>query len=225
MAKNFAYSTVLTAPSPASSGTSLVVQSGDGAKFPTEPFLATAWPIGVQPTTTNAEIILVSSISTDTFTIVRAQESSSARTVIVGDQIAATLTKGVWRTYTPTIANLTLGNGTNVGAYTTIGQTVLFRWTFTLGSTSAVGTAPTFTLPIAPAGMTAAVGWITGKMNDNSATQPYPLTANFVSGSTMLLHSINASFNQALDDTITATVPFTWAVSDVIQVGGSYEMA
>ncbi len=90
--KNFAYSTVLTAPTPAASGTSLVVQGGDGTKFPTVPFNATVWPVGVQPTTTNAEIVRVTAISTDTFTITRTQESTSARTIVVGDQIAATIT-------------------------------------------------------------------------------------------------------------------------------------
>lgn len=90
---NLAYSTVLTAPSPATSGTSLVVQSGDGAKFPAVPFNATVWPISQQPTTTNAEIVRVTNISTDTLTITRTQESTSARTIGVGDQIAATITK------------------------------------------------------------------------------------------------------------------------------------
>ena len=90
--KNFAYSTVATAPSPASSGTSLVVASGDGAKFPAVPFNATVWPANSQPTTANAEIVRVTGISTDTFTITRATESTSARSIGVGDQIAATIT-------------------------------------------------------------------------------------------------------------------------------------
>jgi hypothetical protein len=90
--KNFAASLIATAPSPASSGTSLVVTAADGTKFPAVPFNATIWPASSQPTTTNAEIVRVTAISTDTFTITRAQESSSARTVIVGDQIAATIT-------------------------------------------------------------------------------------------------------------------------------------
>lgn len=91
--KNFAYSTVATAPSPATSGLSLVVASGDGAKMPSPaPFNATIWPTGVQPTSANAEIVTVSGVSGDTLTIVRAQEGSAARTVIVGDQIAATIT-------------------------------------------------------------------------------------------------------------------------------------
>mgnify|MGYP000033994717 CR=1 FL=1 len=90
--KNFAYSVVATAPSPASSGTSLVVTAGEGALFPTVPFNATIWPTATQPISTNAEIVRVTAIATDTLTIIRAQESSSARTVIVGDQIAATIT-------------------------------------------------------------------------------------------------------------------------------------
>jgi hypothetical protein len=90
--KNFASSLVATAPSPASSGTSLVVTAADGAKFPAVPFNATIWPASAQPTTANAEIVRVTGISTDTFTITRAQESSSARTVVIGDQIAATIT-------------------------------------------------------------------------------------------------------------------------------------
>lgn len=90
--KNFAYSTVLTAPSPAISGTSVVVQSGDGAKFPAASFNATIWPAGSQPTTANAEIVRVTNVSTDTFMITRMQESTSARTVVVGDQISAPIT-------------------------------------------------------------------------------------------------------------------------------------
>jgi hypothetical protein len=90
--KNFATSLVATAPSPASSGASLVVTAADGAKFPAVPFNATIWPASSQPTTANAEIVRVTNISTDTLTITRAQESSSARTVVIGDQIAATIT-------------------------------------------------------------------------------------------------------------------------------------
>ena len=90
--KNFAYSLVATAPSPADSGTSLVVTAGTGTKFPTVPFYATVWPAGEMPSTTNAEIVLVTLVSTDTFTITREQESTSARTIVVGDQIANTIT-------------------------------------------------------------------------------------------------------------------------------------
>jgi|GEM_PF-2318037 len=100
--KNFAYSTILTAPSPAASGTSLVVQSGNGTLFPTVPFNATIWPSGTQPTAANAEIVRVTDIATDTFTITRTQESTAARTIVVGDQIAASVTA---KTFTDIEAN------------------------------------------------------------------------------------------------------------------------
>lgn len=90
---NFAYSTVATAPSPATSGTSLTVQTGDGANFPATPFNATVWPSGARPISSNAEIVRVTAISTDTFTITRAQESSTAQSITTGYQIAASITK------------------------------------------------------------------------------------------------------------------------------------
>lgn len=89
---NFAYSLVATAPSPATSGTSLVVTAGQGTRFPAVPFNATIWPVNTIPTPANAEIVRVTARSTDTLTITRAQESTTARTVVVGDQIAATIT-------------------------------------------------------------------------------------------------------------------------------------
>jgi hypothetical protein len=125
--KNFAYSAVATAPSPATSGTSLVVTAGAGALFPTPPFNATIWPAGGQPLSTNAEIVRVTAISTDTFTITRAQESSSARTVIVGDQIAATITKATFDDYLP------LSGGTLTGTLTSQTITPVTTGTYTLG--------------------------------------------------------------------------------------------
>ncbi len=89
---NLATSLVVTAPSPATSGTSLTVTSGQGAWFPAVPFNATVGPDGIVLTPSNAEIVRVTARSTDTFTIVRAQESSSARTIVVGDRFTATVT-------------------------------------------------------------------------------------------------------------------------------------
>jgi hypothetical protein len=109
--KNFAYSLVATAPSPASSGTSLVVTVGEGSKFPTPPFQATIWATGAQPTTANAEIVQVTAISTDTLTIVRGDEGSTPRTVVVGDQIAATVTAKVMQY--PELLPLVLFGGYN----------------------------------------------------------------------------------------------------------------
>lgn len=89
---DFATSTVATAPSPATSGTSLTVGSGHGARFPTVfPFYVTAHPDGSVPTLDNAEKLKVTGISTDTFTIVRAQGSTSAQSIATGWRISAAI--------------------------------------------------------------------------------------------------------------------------------------
>lgn len=88
--KNFAITTVATAPTPATSGTSLVVV--DGTVLPTASFNAVVWPFGQQPTSANAEIVRVTLVSTNTVTITRAQESSVARTIQVGDNFGANVT-------------------------------------------------------------------------------------------------------------------------------------
>lgn len=90
--KNFAYSVIATAPIPATLGTTLTVTAGQGVLFPTPPFNATIYPSSAQPLSTNSEIVRVTAISIDTFTITRTQESTSARSIVVGDQIAATIT-------------------------------------------------------------------------------------------------------------------------------------
>lgn len=94
--KNFSYSSLATAPSPATSGTSLTVQTGDGTLFPQPStdgaFNLTVWPAGAAPLSTNAEIVRCTARSGDTLTIARAQEGTSARSVLVGDQIALTIT-------------------------------------------------------------------------------------------------------------------------------------
>jgi hypothetical protein len=90
--KNFAWSTVATAPSPATTGTSLTVTAGEGARYPAVPFNASVFPAGTMPTPANAEIVRVTARTTDVLTITRTQEGSSARAIGIGDQIAAAIT-------------------------------------------------------------------------------------------------------------------------------------
>jgi hypothetical protein len=91
--KNLATATVATAPSPPSSGLSLVLTSGHGARMPPVPFNATVWTTGSAPDPTNAEIVKVTNVATDTLTIVRQQEGTAARTILVGDLFIASVTE------------------------------------------------------------------------------------------------------------------------------------
>jgi hypothetical protein len=90
--KNFAVSSVAVAPSPAASGTSLTVATGEGARFPAAPFNGTVCPAQALATPANAEIVRVTAIAGDVLTIVRAQEGTTARAIAIGDLIAATIT-------------------------------------------------------------------------------------------------------------------------------------
>ena len=110
--KNFSYSLVATAPSPATSGTSLVVTAGQGSYFPTTPFDATIWPSGSQPTNTNAEIVRVTNVSTDTFTITRAQYGTTAQSIAVGYQIAQTVDANLLNQLAPLSGATFTGNVT-----------------------------------------------------------------------------------------------------------------
>lgn len=94
---NFGLSTVATAPSPATTGTSLVLDSGDGALFPDPslvgPYNLVVKPANAFPNSTNSEIIRVTTRVGDTLTVVRSQEGTSARSIIVGDEIYMSPTK------------------------------------------------------------------------------------------------------------------------------------
>jgi hypothetical protein len=86
--KDYATSLVATAPSPATSGTSLVVTAGEGVRFPAVPFYTTAHPADQVPTLDNAEKVQVTGVSTDTFTIVRAQGDTTAKSIAIGWRIS-----------------------------------------------------------------------------------------------------------------------------------------
>ena len=85
---NLATSLVATAPSPATSGTSLTVDSGEGTWFPSASFYATAHPANEIPDKDTAEIVLVTAKTTDTFTITRAQKGTTAKSIAVGWRIS-----------------------------------------------------------------------------------------------------------------------------------------
>ncbi len=126
--KDFATGTVLTAPTPATSGPSVTLQSGEGALFPAAPFYATAHPDYQLPTLANAEKILVTAKSTDTFTIVRAQGPTSAKSIAVG-----------WRISNAVFAD-DLFNATVVKNETPGGSINSANVTFTIASAFTAGT-------------------------------------------------------------------------------------
>jgi hypothetical protein len=92
--KNLAAALVVTAPTPAISGTSLTVMAGRGALFSVPPFNATVHlaAVSVVDLPTQAEIVRVTGIAGDVLTLLRAQEGTAARAIVAGDAISETPT-------------------------------------------------------------------------------------------------------------------------------------
>lgn len=161
---NFILCTVATAPSPASSGTSLVLTAGQGATLPSPPFNMVVKPVGVEPTAANAEILRVTNVSTDTLTIVRAQESSSARTIIIGDEIRLTLTAKI---ITDINAHVVAGAAVHglpasvnvLGNRAAAGEFVQRGWDYATFSGSARSVSKAISFPVA---FTTITGFATG---------------------------------------------------------------
>ena len=126
------------------------------------------------------------------------------------------------QTWTPTWTNFTVGNGVlNYAYYVQIGKQIFFEMRFTLGSTSSMGTDPYFTLPAAT--ISGVSSNFTGVLLD-AGTASYSPTCEAYN-SYCYFYAVNTSGAYANQASITATVPFTWAVNDRIYVSGSYLVA
>lgn len=129
-----------------------------------------------------------------------------------------------WASWTPTLANLTLGNGTVAATYVQIGKTVHFKWKFTLGTTSAVGTSPTFTLPVTALAAENERGQFLATYQDTGLSITYGY--GFIATTTTCgMYCWNASGTYVAAAGVTATVPVTFGSTDVIMVFGTYEAA
>lgn len=126
-----------------------------------------------------------------------------------------------WTAWTPTLANLTLGNGTQTARYQRIGRLIVFRYKLVLGSTSAVGTGPTFTLPVAATGYTSLQDCIGPVVLIDTGTANYTGQA-FTNNTVAAMYMLNST---ATLSAITATFPFTWTTNDVLACTGTYEAA
>ncbi len=135
--------------------------------------------------------------------------------------------QGEWASYTPTSANLTVGNGALAGAYAIgIDNMVDFWASFTLGSTSAMGTSPRLGLPAASAYTTIHQVDISVVCTDTSAGQFVPGPAGFQTASEMACYSLNTGNTTAAPiGGISSTGPFTWANTDILAIRGRYRRA
>jgi hypothetical protein len=121
-------------------------------------------------------------------------------------------------TWTPTLTNLTVGNGSYVRAfYTKIGRLVHISFDFTFGSTTVAtgGDIEVSGLPFAAAGSGHGSGYFL-----DSGTGQYTVPAVLPTSSNP--NALIAASANAFDQSITNTKPFTWAVNDRINFAMTY---
>jgi hypothetical protein len=135
-----------------------------------------------------------------------------------------------WQSWVPTWTNLTVGNGVTVARYIQIGKTVHFQLNFTLGTTSAVGSTPTVTLPVAAANshvIDSVNGSMLGTFMFTDAGSAVFMGNGRLQTSTVVNIAVyGASITYVHQPTgLTSTVPFTWGTGDIIHWSGTYEAA
>ena len=131
-----------------------------------------------------------------------------------------------WRDWTPAYTNLTVGDGLVVARYQRVGRTVNLHFTFTLGSTSSIGTNPIITLPIPPAdGYTVLRNNIGGAYILDDGTTAFMGSVRVQSATEMSVGVHVASATHTTFANITATVPMTWTTSDALAISATFEAA
>lgn len=121
---------------------------------------------------------------------------------------------GAWADYTPTLTNLTLGNGTLVARYKKIGRTVHLYLYLVYGSTSSGSANWSFGLPVTPLNARC--------VGSSIARQGSNVWACVSMHSSSLVYS---KLGGGASTNVGSTVPFTWASGNELVIEMTYESA
>lgn len=124
-----------------------------------------------------------------------------------------------WTSYTPTLSNWTLGNGTLTGFYIQAGKFVWGKAFYTVGSTDTKSGNLVIGLPVTKVtddGTGSPVGF--GLAFDTSGSAYNTVVAGHSTTARMLFYTPTSGV-------VNATVPWTWATGDKLHVEFFYEAA
>ena len=128
---------------------------------------------------------------------------------------------GTWTAFTPSFTNFTLGNGTiQEAVYLQVNQLVYVNVYVTLGSTSVMGSNPSFTAPVTIGGGAARLSSGTGRARIASFYWLYP----YISAEDVLMYCVGTSTTYATRQSVSSTVPATWGNGDDFQVSLVYHI-
>ena len=131
-----------------------------------------------------------------------------------------------WIDYTPTLANITIGNGTITARRVVVGTVCHFSVQITVGSTTTFsGTLPTFTLPLAAANVNQSN--ITGIYLDASIPNRHTIVGTLESTTTVGMSAVGTDSLYAYLYPVRSSVPVASgaATGDKITISGTYETA
>ena len=130
-----------------------------------------------------------------------------------GWQTLTSITVSDWQSYTPALTNLTLGNGTLDSYYRRVNDTAEIYIYFQMGSTSVMGTSPTFGLPsgLSRDGAKQNNLQSLGAALCEDAGTAANNTGGIVRSTSNTLYIFGYGFT-----VINATTPFTWTTGDKI---------
>ena len=134
-----------------------------------------------------------------------------------------------WRSWTPLLTNVTIGNGSIVGAQKQIGKTTFYRLKIIFGTTSSITGTIGFVPPVAPNSElynAASEGYIVGTAKYlDAATAAYHGFVYATQANSFTLTAQNTSGAYAAQATVNASTPFGWGNTDQIIIQGFYEGA
>ena len=136
---------------------------------------------------------------------------------------------GTYTAYTPTMANLTLGNGTIASFYCRVNNFVHYFGKVTFGSTTAIlPGGQSLSVPINIDSTIHSWGNSLGMaaFYDISTTLVYPAVVTPInSATTVYLQHQLASGTYVTAQAVTSSVPFTWTTSDTMNWNAYYKAA
>jgi hypothetical protein len=176
---------------------------------------------GIQPTIFDAKGDLLTASAADTPARLAVGSNDA---LLVADSAQATGLKwaGLWQSFTPTLQNITLGNGTATARYAKIGKTVFVYFNFVFGSTSAITSLPNFDLPIT-ASYVLDNGPTWCNLKDSGTSDALGMV--YLNNTKCYFQTINTAGTLAVPAGINATSPFTWTTNDSITAEFFYEVA
>lgn len=144
-----------------------------------------------------------------------------------GDALSAANMNSIgaaWVTYTPTLSGWTQGNGTFSAAYQQINKLIVYRGTFTGGTTTTASSFFDISFPVASNGYydTYKQPLISANYYDTSAGTNYTLQGLWIS-TTIRLAAINTASTFATVTNMGGTAPVTYGTGDFISWTICYE--